>query len=858
MVTQVESARAFARSLNILLKYARLYGLAHQRTSSQLHTAWGELARAAGTETGLMLGVADCTLLLDGAPLEGQAERSFAALLTAAGIASIHFSAGLKREEFDKWVGAFASGKPSELVQNIKAAVGENSAIRVNEVRFIADGGDNVAQQLVARTIGAEVSSWIQNPEKLLQLIAAAMGAKSGHNAGTASASADGGSGAAGSGTGTGSGPGSNEGQAEFVDEESVTGALRLLASLGSLEPGEQRNELALQELTQRMGSAKLLQNVLASLPSDEGKSDNSTLMRVAERLAIRFALQQFERGDVRVNAVQELMQRMGREIDSLRKVLNAHEDKMTRAGLMVEGYADVLDRQFWAAMPERGKNGVLLSSDAWCIPARNIRAYVEQLLTRGDSELAGRILSNCTAQLENDDRQARSKMAAAMSQLADLYGRLGGNLLTEALTAVGLRICCEESLDMQTLLGAAYVRLTQEAGQRQNYAALTQSVQTLEQLQEYRPRTAQEVRPRVAVEGRLHIFIAHAVRQPRIPLELVDLLRRVPTAAAQELTNQFSACTRRTECERYVELATAMGSGLEECLVGMLRSTNSGEAARSSGLLSRIRPEILAQELPQRVQNFNRSQQDATVRQLAAAGSPQRGLLLQQLLPLLDPLVAPEALDEIGFAGDASASGILLQLAAGQGLAAEHPYMRVKAIEALGRLRNVDAVALLRQIIGDRQFFTAARDRELKLSAAQALITIDPVQASALPNREFSPRELGMGALPAGETDWVRQRRYPRIQPAKGLRAVAITSKGKFEIDIERISLGGGLLASDRRLPRAGEVWLEWQAGLHRVRTQAIIRDTPTKEVGFEVLDIALDSRSRLRKMIVEHAPAA
>jgi hypothetical protein len=223
----------------------------------------------------------------------------------------------------------------------------------------------------------------------------------------------------------------------------------------------------------------------------------------------------------------------------------------------------------------------------------------------------------------------------------------------------------------------------------------------------------------------------------------------------------------------------------------------------------------------------------------------------------MLDPLVAPEALDEIGFAGEVSATATLLHLAAGEGLAAEHPYLRVKAIEALGRLRDAEATTLLQEMLGGRQLFTAARARELKLSAAQALLNIDPARATLRPSGEFSPRELGMGPLPPGESDWVRQRRYPRVQPARGLRAVATTSKGRFDVGIERISLGGGLLAPDRRLPRAGDVVLEWQAGLHRVRSQVVMRDTPGKEVGFEVLDIALDSRSRLRKMILDNAPA-
>ena len=56
VMSQVDSARAFARSLNILMKYVRMYGLSHQRTRAQVDVAWSELAKAAAPETGLLLG----------------------------------------------------------------------------------------------------------------------------------------------------------------------------------------------------------------------------------------------------------------------------------------------------------------------------------------------------------------------------------------------------------------------------------------------------------------------------------------------------------------------------------------------------------------------------------------------------------------------------------------------------------------------------------------------------------------------------------------------------------------------------------------------------------------------------------
>src|SRR5215813_2611329 len=136
------SARAFVRSLNILLKFARLYGYEHVRTVEQLTIAFGELRTAVpfGTDTGLILGATGSQLLLDGVPLEGSpAEKQFAQLLSAAGLASVQFFPAVNQDELARFVRAFPTGKskPAELAQQLKAALAGASGIRINEVCFV-------------------------------------------------------------------------------------------------------------------------------------------------------------------------------------------------------------------------------------------------------------------------------------------------------------------------------------------------------------------------------------------------------------------------------------------------------------------------------------------------------------------------------------------------------------------------------------------------------------------------------------------------------------------------------------------------------------------------------------------------
>src|SRR5260370_8280701 len=90
---QKAAGRAFVRSLNILLKFARLYGYEHVRTIEQLQIAWHELRTAVtmGTDAGLLLGATNSQLLLDGVPLAGSpSENQFPPLPPPATPASAH------------------------------------------------------------------------------------------------------------------------------------------------------------------------------------------------------------------------------------------------------------------------------------------------------------------------------------------------------------------------------------------------------------------------------------------------------------------------------------------------------------------------------------------------------------------------------------------------------------------------------------------------------------------------------------------------------------------------------------------------------------------------------------------------
>src|ERR1700723_402223 len=206
-----------------------MYDFGHPRTKKQYETAWSELRTALGTgtenEAGVLLAVSSDQLLLDGTPLESAAaEKSFARMLSAAGIASIHFSPKVTQASLARFVRGFPTNtgsKPVQLAEQLKTALQGDPHIHVNEVCFVpADSAvarSTVAQQLAAHTLGLNsqaTDELFADPERLLQLIVAAEGSKGGgsKSSGRGGGSDDGDGNEDGDGDGEGNGSGFGRG----------------------------------------------------------------------------------------------------------------------------------------------------------------------------------------------------------------------------------------------------------------------------------------------------------------------------------------------------------------------------------------------------------------------------------------------------------------------------------------------------------------------------------------------------------------------------------------------------------------------------------------------------------------------
>jgi hypothetical protein len=871
------SARSFLHSLNILIKYTRLYGVKHKRTVDQFQTAWNELQQALpkSGDTGFLLGVSDNKLLLDGIPLEaGQAERSFAQLLTAAGLSSILFSNKVTLDDFTRLVRAFAMGgsKAQDFAKQIKETLGDNknSSIRINEVKFVAadpaTGEISMAAQLAAQALGPEAKEWLRDPQKLLQLIAAAQGASdrgSGAPGGAPLGSVPsvpipGGIGSSGTSSG-----GAWTGGVIPLQEEEVIQTIRLLTHFGqslhdpNASPEDLQAEVAKAPEAAKVNLAQLLESLAAkaSVNNDPDNNETPMLMKAAEGMAIRFALDRYQRGDVKVNAVHDMMEHMSRQMDTLRQILRVQEDKMSKAGILVDSHADILDRMFWAEIPDAGKKSVLLSSEAACVPPRNIRQFLEVLFERGDNEMASKILSSYGKGLDSKDAEPRRKTAIGLAQLADLYAQAPDELMPETLATIGHNLANERDPEIQSLLSAAFARFGQEACARKNYQAVAELCYSLEKVARLRPALVQDLRSRVGIENRLPEMIEEAINADQVPEDLVTVLQQLAKHSVEHLADRFFRSQKRVECDRIVELVSELGQPGIDDLRDILRMGQPRQAASTVGLLSRLSVPTLIELLPSRMGEFNRFYQDIIVRQIAYGAAPDRGRTLLELLELLDSLILPEAIDEIGMSQDGSASSSLIALATAGEAQNRPPFVQLKAIESLGRLREIEAVPVLRTIVEDKKLFGYNQHRELRIAALQALSKIDP---------RYGPQALAESGLEAGELaivpldpgpgcPWVRQRRYERIVLPRTLSATLSSSWGKSNIIMREMSLGGGMGTRSDNLRVGSEAHVEISVGVKKIRGEVLLRRARVNEIGFEFVSMDLDSRYRLRRVLVE-----
>jgi hypothetical protein len=178
-----------------------------------------------------------------------------------------------------------------------------------------------------------------------------------------------------------------------------------------------------------------------------------------------------------------------------------------------------------------------------------------------------------------------------------------------------------------------------------------------------------------------------------------------------------------------------------------------------------------------------------------------------------------------------------------------------LKAVEALGRLRASAANETLQTILEARQVWRWQYPSELRVAAGQALLRIDPVVAlSKISAAGFDKKDLVLEPIdPDANSTVIRQRRYARLKLSRNIVLTTTNLRENFRLNVPELNLGGGIGAGERHLAPGTLVTFKLTQGVRTIKAQAIVRGARPQAMAFEFVDMDLEDRARLRKILLD-----
>jgi len=100
-------------------------------------------------------------------------------------------------------------------------------------------------------------------------------------------------------------------------------------------------------------------------------------------------------------------------------------------------------------------------------------------------------------------------------------------------------------------------------------------------------------------------------------------------------------------------------------------------------------------------------------------------------------------------------------------------------------------------------------------------------------------------------DSPWLRQRRYDRIQLPAALAGSVVVPQGRCSLELEELSLGGGVASCQRHLKAGAVAQLEIRTGWNSIQAEVLVREARPQQMSFELVNIDLSDRSRLRRAL-------
>src|SRR5262249_20060993 len=154
--------------------------------------------------------------------------------------------------------------------------------------------------------------------------------------------------------------------------------------------------------------------------------------------------------------------------------------------------------------------------------------------------------------------------------------------------------------------------------------------------------------------------------------------------------------------------LLRAIGVPVLNLLESRLYEARRQRVSAAIKLLSAADTERLLRGLPRALASWEWNLQDLAVSELSrpanAASSQSAAFVFSAILADAHPLVVPMMIDQIGLAMESTAVPQMMEIAAGEHDILRDQFVRIKAIEALGRMRATESCELLRSLAEKRE----------------------------------------------------------------------------------------------------------------------------------------------------------
>jgi PilZ domain len=642
---------------------------------------------------------------------------------------------------------------------------------------------------------------------------------------------------------------------------EQVASTLRLLAKLAPPRDPEMRPST--QDVARRFhavvsgsdpSSVSLLVHGVSHVKPREGETLEPYLERLADTLILAFVKQQFDAGRVTPPELMPLLIRLDRErtesaVSGNPRWVGAQYNEM--------GVAALCDK-FWNALPARVKGKILRSRDSWCVPSAVVAQYLDPLAAAAESkkvDAAGRegraVLLAYARCLESEEAKARRAVAAGLSEIAPQMERLWPHTSgTEFGRGIVHALLLESSPGIAGLLSAVVENLARISLVKHDYAEFERMLETLESS----PRSDEHAHITTLV-GRilnddqwLYLVDEALANRPLSPV-IPRLLGRCPDRLIDRLGLLLTAPKGMNSLPAMVRLVHGTGESVLGALEARLYEPRRQRIATAIHLLASADPKRLAGALPRAMASWEWNLQDLAVTELTKwTNPPVIAASAQAFLATVaeaHAMVVPCMIDHLGFAHEGSAVPLLLQVAAGEHLILRDIYIRIKAAEALGRMRVMEAAPLLRQIVRERNGLAHTEPAALRATAEEALALLENHPSSARARTAESARSKSSLAHS-------RPRRYLRAQLQTPLSA-AITGARSGTARVRSLALGGAFLETEQHLIAGDSVHVEIRAGLRRIQSTAMVRNVMPNGVGVEFVHMKPGDRERLRRLVAQ-----